>query len=72
MMQDQYMDACGVQNLFYETELAIQAILDMQAGERPDKLLLDPGFAITQDNLMEKRGRDVGLHPVEGGERLSA
>lgn len=55
MMQDQYMDACGVQNLFYETELAIQAILDMQAGERPDKLLLDPGFAITQDNLMEKR-----------------
>lgn len=55
LMQDGYMDACGVQNLFYETELAIQAILDMQAGEKPDKLLLDPGFAITQDNLMEKR-----------------
>ena len=55
MMQDRYMDACGVQNLFYETDLAIQAILDMQAGEKPDKLLLDPGFAITQDNLMEKR-----------------
>jgi len=54
LMKDGYMDACGVQNLFYETDLAIQAILDLQAGKKVDKLLLDPGFAITQENMEEK------------------
>jgi ABC-type sugar transport system substrate-binding protein len=55
LMKDGYMDACGVQNLFYETELAIQAILDLQEGRQVEKLLLDPGFAITQANLEEKQ-----------------
>lgn len=55
LMADKYMDACGVQNLFYETELAIQAILDLQEGKKVEKLLIDPGFAINQDNLMAKR-----------------
>jgi ABC-type sugar transport system substrate-binding protein len=55
LMKDGYMDACGVQNLFYETELAIQAILDLQEGKKVDKLLLDPGFAITQKNMEEKK-----------------
>ncbi|MBX3582724.1 MAG: sugar ABC transporter substrate-binding protein [Rhizobiaceae bacterium] len=55
LMKDGYMDACGVQNLFYETELAIQAILDLQEGKKVDKLLLDPGFAITQQNIEEKK-----------------
>lgn len=50
-MRGKYMDACGVQNLFYETKLAIQAILDLQAGKTVDRLLLDPGFAITQENI---------------------
>ena len=55
LMKDGYMDSCGVQNLFYETELAIQAILDLQAGKKVDKLLIDPGFAITQKNMEEKK-----------------
>jgi ABC-type sugar transport system substrate-binding protein len=60
LMKDKYMDACGVQNLFFETTLAIQAILDLQAGKKVDKLLLDPGFAITQDNLQAKKGEMWG------------
>lgn len=60
LMQQGYMDACGVQNLFYEAELAIQAIVDLQAGKTVDKLLLDPGFAITQDNMTEKRAEMWG------------
>ena len=44
LMADRYMDACGVQNLFYETELAIQAILDMQSGEKPDEAPARPGL----------------------------
>lgn len=55
LMKDGYMDSCGVQNLFYETELAIQAILDLQEGKKVDKLLIDPGFAITQKNMEEKK-----------------
>lgn len=55
LMKDKYMDACGVQNLFYETTLAMQAIIDLQAGKTVDKLLLDPGFAITQANIDQKK-----------------
>lgn len=55
LMKDKYMDACGVQNLFFETTLAMQAILDLQAGKTVEKLLLDPGFAITQANLDAKK-----------------
>ena len=41
----------GVQNLFLEVDMAFQAFQDMWAGKKPDKLLLDPGFVITQANL---------------------
>ena len=55
LMKDKYMEACGVQNLFLETKMAIQAILDLQGGKTVEKTLLDPGFAITQANLEEKK-----------------
>jgi ABC-type sugar transport system substrate-binding protein len=53
---DGYLDACGVQNLFLEVDMAFQAFQDMWAGKKPEKLLLDPGFVITQANLKEKQG----------------
>jgi ABC-type sugar transport system substrate-binding protein len=52
---DGYLDACGVQNLFLEVDMAFKAFEDMWAGKKPDKLLLDPGFVITQANLKEKQ-----------------
>jgi ABC-type sugar transport system substrate-binding protein len=55
LLHDKHMDACGVQNLFYETTLAINAILDLQAGKKVDRLLIDPGFAITQANVDQKK-----------------
>lgn len=55
LLNDKFMEACGVQNLFYETKLAIDAILDLRAGKKVDRLLIDPGFAITQSNLGQKR-----------------
>lgn len=54
-LKDGYLDACGVQNLFLEVNMAFQAFEDMWAGKKPDKLLLDPGFVITQANLEQKR-----------------
>ncbi|BDA85728.1 D-ribose ABC transporter substrate-binding protein [Aureimonas sp. SA4125] len=60
LMHESYMDACGVQNLFYEAEIAIQAIVDLQDGKKVEKLLLDPGFAITQANMKEKQAEMWG------------
>lgn len=60
LLADGYLDACGVQNLFLEVDMAFQAFQDMWAGKKPDKLLLDPGFVITQDNLQEKRDQMWG------------
>ena len=54
-LKDGYLDACGVQNLFLEVDMAFQAFKDMWDGKKPDKLLLDPGFVITQANLAEKQ-----------------
>ncbi len=55
LILDGYMDACGVQNLFLEVDMAFQAFQDMWAGQKPDKLLLDPGFVITADNMEQTR-----------------
>ena len=55
LLSQKYMDADGVQNLFYETDLAINAIVVMNGGKKLEKLLLDPGFAINQDNLKAKK-----------------
>ena len=46
---DGFLDACGVQNLFLEVDMAFGAFADLWAGEKPEKLLLDPGFVITQE-----------------------
>ncbi|MEP7172532.1 MAG: sugar ABC transporter substrate-binding protein [Aestuariivirga sp.] len=54
-LKDGYLDACGVQNLFLEVDMAFQAFKDMWDGKKPEKLLLDPGFVITQGNLAEKQ-----------------
>ena len=71
-LQDGYLDACGVQNLFLEVDMAFQAFKDMWAGKKPDKLLLDPGFVITQANLTGQARRHVGLHRLEEAERRLA
>jgi ABC-type sugar transport system substrate-binding protein len=61
LIQDGYMDACGVQNLFLEVDMAFQAFQDMWAGKKPEKLLLDPGFVITQANKDQTRDQMWGF-----------
>jgi ABC-type sugar transport system substrate-binding protein len=60
LIADGYMDACGVQNLFLEVDMAFQAFQDMWAGKKPEKLLLDPGFVITQANKDQTRDQMWG------------
>ena len=61
LIADGYMDACGVQNLFLEVDMAFQAFQDMWAGKKPEKLLLDPGFVITQANKDQTRDQMWGF-----------
>ena len=56
LIKDGYVDATGVQDLYFEAESALTAILAaVEAGEaQPNQVIADPGFALTADNLAER------------------
>lgn len=56
LIKEGYVDATGVQDLFYEAESLLKALAEaINAGEtQPDELLIDPGFALTQANLADR------------------
>jgi ABC-type sugar transport system substrate-binding protein len=62
LLSDKYMDVNGVQNLFFEVDLAYGAFKDIWAGKTVDKMLVDPGFAISQATLDGKREDMWGYH----------
>ncbi len=51
-----FLDSTGVQNLFAEAEMILDAMLAaIDAGQtRPDEWLLDEGFALTGDNFQDR------------------
>jgi len=55
-MREGYVDASGVQDLFYEADVLLKALLGaIEAGEKtPKKWMDDPGFALTQANMKER------------------
>lgn len=60
MLKDGYLDATGVQDVYFEARQAVQAILDLRAGQPVPPLILDPGFVIHQGNLGEKSAQMWG------------
>lgn len=54
LLQEGYLDADGVQDVYLECEMAVEAVLDQLAGKAVSTLLVDPGFVIHQENLKEK------------------
>jgi ABC-type sugar transport system substrate-binding protein len=62
LLSTKYMDVNGVQNLFYEVDLAYGAFKDIWAGKQPQQMLIDPGFAISQATLDAKREDMWGYH----------
>jgi ABC-type sugar transport system substrate-binding protein len=60
MLVDGYLDATGVQDVYYEVEAAVQAIVDQREGRAVAATLKDPGFVIHQANLKEKAPRMWG------------
>lgn len=53
MLVDGYLDATGVQDVYFEAEATVQALEDLRAGKEVPELILDPGFVIHQGNLQE-------------------
>lgn len=62
LLKEGYMDVNGVQNLFFEADLAYQALEDAWAGKEVEQMLIDPGFAISQKTLAEQEGEMWGYH----------
>ncbi|HEX7861973.1 MAG TPA: sugar ABC transporter substrate-binding protein [Verrucomicrobiae bacterium] len=62
MLVDGYLDATGVQDVYFEAEQSVQAVLDMRAGKEVPEMILDPGFVIHQGNLKEKAQRMWGAN----------
>ena len=60
MLVDRYLDATGVQDVYFEAEQTVQALLDQRAGKTPPPLILDPGFVIHQGNLETMKARMWG------------
>ena len=60
MLVDGYLDADGVQDLRFESETAVKAVLDLREGKPVPELILDPGFVIHQGNLKEMTPRMWG------------
>ena len=54
MLADGYLDACGVQDVYYECSASIDALLRMHRGEAVEPIIRDPGFVIHQENLQAK------------------
>lgn len=73
LMRDGYVDATGVQDLFFEADTIMQAMLDaIAAGETtPENWMDDPGFALTQANWEERAADMWGCKLVQdAGESL--
>jgi hypothetical protein len=60
MLADGYLDATGVQDVYFEVEACVNAILDTRVGKTVAAVIKDPGFVIHQGNLKEKAPRMWG------------
>ena len=60
MLVEGYLDATGVQDVYYEVEAGVSALLDLRASKPVAATLKDPGFVIHQGNLKEKAARMWG------------
>src|SRR3546814_14919035 len=60
LIKDGFVDATGVQDLYFEAEASVNAIVKaIEAGESaPNEVIADAGFALTSANL-EERGMDM-------------
>lgn len=56
LMKEGYVDATGVQDLFFEANTIMDALLEAidKGRKTPEKWTQDPGFALTQENMARR------------------
>ena len=62
MLNDGYLDATGVQDVYFEAQQSAQAIVDWRAGKRLPEVIRDPGSVIHQGNAKEKTAQMWGAN----------
>jgi len=69
-MTEGYVDATGVQDLFFEADALLKALLEAMSGgqKTPEKWIDDPGFALTQANMTE-RAKDMWGFKLLAGQK---
>ncbi len=60
MLKDGYLDADGVQDVYFECKTAVEAILRLREGKPVPAIIRDPGFVIDQKNLEKLSSRMWG------------
>ena len=62
MLEEGYLDATGVQDVYFEAEASVQAIVDLMAGKSVKPLIQDPGFVIHRQNMQAMAPRTWGAN----------
>lgn len=62
MLAEGYLDATGVQDVYFEAEATVQALVDLMDGKQVEPLIRDPGFVIHRDNREEMAERTWGAN----------
>jgi inositol transport system substrate-binding protein len=67
-MKSKFIDATGVQDLYFEADSLLTAIMtSVQKGDKqPDAWLDDPGFALTQGNMATRENDMWGCKLFNG------
>lgn len=60
MLVDGYLDATGVQDVYFEVAACVSAVLDARAGKHVSAIIKDPGFVIHATNLQAMAPRMWG------------
>jgi ABC-type sugar transport system substrate-binding protein len=60
LLEEGFLDATGVQDVFWEAERTLRVITEARGGTTPPARLDDPGFAITQANKSTMAARMWG------------
>ncbi len=62
MLADGYLDADGVQDVYFECKEAVRAVFELRAGKDVPALIRDPGFVIHQGNRAELKAKMWGAN----------
>jgi inositol transport system substrate-binding protein len=55
LLQEGYLDATGVQDVYFEAKACVDSVLKMREGQEVAATIEDPGFVIHRGNMEEKK-----------------